>query len=382
MRRSVGKISGEPGQVPSARYAPTMADGNLLRMFTRGKTFWNAHRPSPESQHDLTHMAISNAELAGIDLRNIDLNGLSLTNVDMRGANLSGSRMNGVRLHHVLLDGADLSRAEIKGIELTKVSLRDAVMRRVRMRQLTIRFCSLRDADMSNAEVDFNVHMYNCDVTGLLVEGLVLQPGASCLLRRLDADPGRLERLAALGFHLQEPYKPLREEWPDFKAFVIDTADEQHDLVEHEGTVYPISEGRYDFFVSHASVDKEEIAVPLSRRLGELGFRVWIDQDRIRLGDDLGQLIEFGIASSRYGVVILSQDFIGRRWTERELSSLSRSHIFLILHDIAPERLEEIRPGLSDRLALPTRLGVDEIARRIAQTVRTRHHRLPGVAPE
>ncbi|MFJ3307261.1 toll/interleukin-1 receptor domain-containing protein [Streptomyces sp. NPDC086549] len=360
-----------------ARYAVDMADGNLLRMLTRGTRFWNEHRPPPDAQSDLTHIRISNAVLREIDLRNVDLNGLALTNVDMRDSDLSGSRMNGARFHHVLLDGADLTGVEIKGGELTRVSLRRAVLRNVYVRQLTIRFSSLRDADMSDAVFDFNVHIYNSDVTRLRAEGITFEPGAGCLLRRLDGDSGRLERLAELGFHVQEPYRPLREEWPDFDDFEIHADDEERDLVEYEGMIYPISEGRYDFFVSHASVDKEQIALPLSRRLTELGFRVWIDQEKIRLGDDLARVIDFGISSSRYGVVVLSQDFIGRRWTERELTALSRSQMFLVLHGIEPERLEDIRPGLSDRLALSTSLGVDEVASRIAHAVRTRRLHLP-----
>jgi hypothetical protein len=43
----------------------------------------------------------------------------------------------------------------------------------------------------------------------------------------------------------------------------------------------------YDVFISHASEDKEEIALPLAHRLQKLGLKVWLDRFEISIGDSI-----------------------------------------------------------------------------------------------
>ena len=37
----------------------------------------------------------------------------------------------------------------------------------------------------------------------------------------------------------------------------------------------------WDFFISHASEDKEEVARPLAKLIEEQGLSVWLDQDHL-----------------------------------------------------------------------------------------------------
>jgi hypothetical protein len=76
--------------------------------------------------------------------------------------------------------------------------------------------------------------------------------------------------------------------------------------------------------------------------------------------------------------VVLSKSYFGRKWTELEYQALSRSEVFLVLHGISPNQLDEIRIGMSDRVALSSELGIVEVARIIAEHVRTRRHHLFG----
>lgn len=48
----------------------------------------------------------------------------------------------------------------------------------------------------------------------------------------------------------------------------------------------------WDVFVSHASEDKESVAIPLSELLARGGLRVWIDARECQIGDSLRQEIE------------------------------------------------------------------------------------------
>ena len=71
---------------------------------------------------------------------------------------------------------------------------------------------------------------------------------------------------------------------------------------------------QYDVFISHASEDKEEIARPLYKCLIAAGFRVWLDEFELTIGDGLRRSIDHGLANSKYGVVILSSEFFKKHW--------------------------------------------------------------------
>lgn len=66
---------------------------------------------------------------------------------------------------------------------------------------------------------------------------------------------------------------------------------------------------KYDVFISHASEDKSDVARPLAALLINAGLTVWIDEAELTLGDSLRRNIDLGLASSRFGVVILSTSF-------------------------------------------------------------------------
>ena len=68
----------------------------------------------------------------------------------------------------------------------------------------------------------------------------------------------------------------------------------------------------FDVFISHTSEDKDEVVRPLATALRDAGLKVWYDEFELRIGDSLRRKIDKGLASSRFGVVVLSQDFFGR----------------------------------------------------------------------
>jgi hypothetical protein len=78
----------------------------------------------------------------------------------------------------------------------------------------------------------------------------------------------------------------------------------------------------WDLFISHASEDKEEVALPLANTLKTAGLRVWLDKQELRVGDSLREKIDEGLAKSHFGVVILSNSFLDKRWPRNELNGL------------------------------------------------------------
>jgi hypothetical protein len=78
----------------------------------------------------------------------------------------------------------------------------------------------------------------------------------------------------------------------------------------------------WDVFISHASEDKDSVARPLRDALARLGITVWLDEAQMRIGHSLRRKIDEGIRSSRFGVVILSEAFVRKGWTNHELDGL------------------------------------------------------------
>lgn len=76
-----------------------------------------------------------------------------------------------------------------------------------------------------------------------------------------------------------------------------------------------------DVFLSHASQDKQSFVVPLARHLDRVGISYWLDEAEIRWGDKISSRIKEGLRNSRYVVVFLTPSFLGRNWTEAELSA-------------------------------------------------------------
>lgn len=78
----------------------------------------------------------------------------------------------------------------------------------------------------------------------------------------------------------------------------------------------------YDVFISHASEDKEDLVDPLATELRKCGLNVWYDRFVLKLGDSLCGKIDEGLAASKYGVVVLSPSFFGKKWPKAELDAL------------------------------------------------------------
>jgi hypothetical protein len=68
---------------------------------------------------------------------------------------------------------------------------------------------------------------------------------------------------------------------------------------------------RFDVFLSHASEDKNFVR-ELAEALKQRGVTYWLDEIQLKLGDSLREVIDKGLASSRFGVVVLSNYFFAK----------------------------------------------------------------------
>jgi hypothetical protein len=133
----------------------------------------------------------------------------------------------------------------------------------------------------------------------------------------------------------------------------------------------------FDVFISHASEDKADVVRPLALALQEAGLSVWYDEFELRIGDSLRRKIDRGLASSKFGVVVLSQAFFGRGWPEYELDGLvtkaiSGDQVLLpIWHNVSKREVINYSPSLADRLARSTATHtVEDIAAEIVDVIK------------
>lgn len=136
---------------------------------------------------------------------------------------------------------------------------------------------------------------------------------------------------------------------------------------------------QYDVFISHASEDKNAIVRPLANALQDEGLRVWYDEFELRIGDSLRRKIDQGLANSRVGLVVLSQAFISKGWTNYELDGIvtkavtGEQVLLPIWHNISKQEVIAFSPSLADKLARSTATHtVQEIASEIAELIKAR----------
>ena len=135
-------------------------------------------------------------------------------------------------------------------------------------------------------------------------------------------------------------------------------------------------EKEYDVFISHASEDKEEVVRPLANALKDRKLNVWYDEYELKIGDSLRQKIDKGVANSKFGIVILSKNFIKKGWTNYELDglitrSISNQQILLpIWHNITKQEVIDYSPSIADKVARSTSVNtIEEIADEIAEII-------------
>ena len=135
----------------------------------------------------------------------------------------------------------------------------------------------------------------------------------------------------------------------------------------------------YDFFISHASEDKDGFVRGLAEALQAKGMRVWYDEFTLNVGDSLRRRIDQGLRDARYGVVVLSKHFFVKEWPQKELDGLvnlevdGRTRILPIWHEISKDEVTHYSPSLADKIALNTSgYSTDEIAEELVKLVKPR----------
>lgn len=133
---------------------------------------------------------------------------------------------------------------------------------------------------------------------------------------------------------------------------------------------------QYDVFISHASEDKEDFVKPLVEALQAAGYKVWYDEFTLKVGDSLRRSIDNGLINSRYGIVVFSNAFFAKNWTQYELDGLvtremeGHKVILPIWHMVSKNQVQNYSPTLADKKAINSSLStIDEIVEQLAEVL-------------
>jgi TIR domain len=123
-------------------------------------------------------------------------------------------------------------------------------------------------------------------------------------------------------------------------------------------------------FISHASEDQKDFVLPLAEAL-KPEFDVWFAPWMLVLGDPLLQKIDQALASSDYGIVVLSPSFFAKKWPRAELDGLfaletkNKKVILPVWKDLDEAGVAAFSPILASRYAALASDGVDKVVMEI-----------------
>lgn len=92
-------------------------------------------------------------------------------------------------------------------------------------------------------------------------------------------------------------------------------------------------------FISHSHLDSEPVA-RIATRLQADGHDVWVDTQRLALGDNILEKIEKGLEDADVLIVIVSQNSQRSQWVQREFSAIALRQISRRERRIIPVRLD------------------------------------------
>lgn len=118
----------------------------------------------------------------------------------------------------------------------------------------------------------------------------------------------------------------------------------------------------YDVFISHANKDKEDLIEKLYRSLEMLGIKIFYDKESLEWGDNWKDRILNGTKKAEFAIIVISENFFDREWTEKELHELlnrqnrnGQKLILPIVHNITMNQLKDKYPSVADIHALDSK---------------------------
>lgn len=110
---------------------------------------------------------------------------------------------------------------------------------------------------------------------------------------------------------------------------------------------------QYDVFLSHANADKLSYVDDLYAALSRLKIDIFYDKEELSWGDNWKDRIIEGTEKSEFAIIVISEAFFGREWTERELNEFLQKQnetgqkiILPLLYNISYDDVKKHYPEL------------------------------------
>lgn len=103
-----------------------------------------------------------------------------------------------------------------------------------------------------------------------------------------------------------------------------------------------------NIFISYAHQDRSRVT-PIVERLQQAGHQIWIDSIKLKVGDNIAERINEGIAAAEVVLVIVSKNSMSSKWVQHEFSSIALSEI--------SKRQPKVIPLLLDAGPVPSYLA-------------------------
>lgn len=171
---------------------------------------------------------------------------------------------------------------------------------------------------------------------------IALKASVISFLNKINVDKIYVENIS--NFNHQAPYEveAICNFLEEIKSDLLDND------IEEIKTVNPSKRKKYDVFISHATLDNSSFVDDLYEELSKLGIEIFYDKKTIEWGDDWEIEIINGLSKCEFAIVVLSENFFGREWTEKELNfllerknALGQKLILPILYKVNIENLKE-----------------------------------------
>ena len=138
---------------------------------------------------------------------------------------------------------------------------------------------------------------------------------------------------------------------------------------------------QYDVFISHANADKLDYVDDLYMAIRKLGISIFYDSESLSWGDKWKDEILNGTESSEFAIIVISDNFFDREWTERELSEFfnrqnesGQKIILPLLHKITIDNLKAKYPHIGDIQCISSeRYSKDQVALLLAKELIKRY---------
>lgn len=142
----------------------------------------------------------------------------------------------------------------------------------------------------------------------------------------------------------------------------------------------------YDVFISYASQDRDEVALPLAKELTRAGLNVWFDDAALKAGDSVPAGISAGLTASRVNVVVVSRYSLEPGYALTELRAIVHQHaslgkpVFPIRHRISQDDIVREQALLAQQVNASTEQSIEDLALQIVQLVQLQQN--IGKSPE